>query len=841
MLAGVRRMRRKQGFDVRVGRATSSRVFDQFCPMMRRTGRCALYEAQVARADEALRKRKAALEEEAATAELIRAAAAGDEEPLTEEELQALEADREPLPAVELWHECPFRHQRSAVAASERDAIVDRMVEFFTLGKVRLTLHRRDVDPDATAAEVAEQPTVTCDVPTRRGRMIIASNFAARFGAYLGLDDAPPQYQGAEDDDADEKPAPITGPAGPTAQAAEKVKRLPAFRRRRRRIVADVAEFRTTAELTLRSVRVCEYLSQALAKMKARGMSVDGAILSHNDITDLDPLLQALKKRRLHESICFLDASNNELETLRFLFYLRANFPNLVSLRLLNNPITRKPEYREQLRKTLPKLLRLDDESVRKPPLTLPFPKPSASPMAKDFDSASRFVAALLDSFERGLVDEDFAQRHFHPSVTYSLSVHPDCIFQLPTYAMTAEEQAAREKQSAIEAGKTARRLRETLLVTPQDKREAQLFDVAVRGQSRDLRVGREAIEKYARGQLLVFQAYTSTIYPARFAAEHHLHFAAWDVSSMPIPLATLSTKVKRLPVAAGQSNAGQMPAPVKKKKAPKLPTVSGGAKAVREVDSDDDDGAEAAQAADAAAEGRPVFAATRTATGFDLVTIHGVMSWRIPSMHGELAFRCHYDRTMTLLPKPRVGGDDDANESEDLTRWASEDDLIDALDRYFLYNDQVTLRPVLTHDIHDVHRRDVVKTNDTQCRPVREAAASIYDPRNRPEFARRLAMVFQTDEATVRRALEQATSDACLHRVLEELTGAEAGQLAVERVDETVAVDDADAGLDPLAVVSAVADGAEGESAQERLEPLLRRHRTEPFVLPEPAEAPAS
>jgi hypothetical protein len=703
---------------------------------------------------------------------------------------------------VQLWHDCPFRHQRSEIATAEREAIVNRLVEFFVLGSVELTLFRTDADPDTDPILAIKDPHITCRVPTRRGRTIIASQFAARFGAYLGLDDAPPQRGDAAQTDSADQAVPITGSAGPTAQASGRMAKAKAFNGRRR-IGLDAAEFRTCAELSFRSAKVCEYFARALEILKSKGIKVDGIIVSHNDTTDMEPLLSALRKHRLNNDICFIDASHNELETLRFLFYLRANYANLVSLRLLDNPITRKPEYREQLRKTLPDLMRLDDESVRKPPLNLPHPKPSVIADPPRFYRVSRFVAALLDSFERNLVDDDFVQRHFHPSVTLSMSVHPDCMFKLPSYAMTAQEQAAQIKMSDIERGKVVKKLKETWLVTPQDAREVELFGVSVRTANRDLRIGKESIQKYARGPLPVLTAYTSTLYPERFPTEHHLHFASWDHMTMPIPLATLSSSVKIRPVAADPA---AMPASVKKKAQPKLPT------------------------AEKKEDIRTVFLASGAAPDFDMVTVHGVMTWRIPSVHGEAAFRCFYDRTFTVVPRPGSKGHD-AERTRDPKQFGNDDDLIDALDDFQLYNDQVTLRPIVTVKTTEVHRRDVKTTNDVSCLPHLKAGKPIFIARDQPDLVRRLALVYQTDEAVVRSALERSTSDACLHRVLEEITGAAAGKLGVEAIDETEVVDDPEA-LENNPLVRR-------DSTWADLEPALRRHQSEPFVqLPEAASA---
>ncbi|CCW63807.1 unnamed protein product [Phytomonas sp. EM1] len=113
------------------------------------------------------------------------------------------------------------------------------------------------------------------------------------------------------------------------------------------------------------------------------------------------------------------------------------------------------------------------------------------------------------------------------------------------------------------------------LALSPRDLQDLRLFDLAMRNGARDLlHRGGDAIRRVAQGGLGCFLAYQYTLYPARGAVQHHL------------PRATLSIQ--------------------------KLPRPSSGAEADREaVGGGNEEGARF------------------------VVTLHGVMTWRFPSMRG--------------------------------------------------------------------------------------------------------------------------------------------------------------------------------------------------------------
>lgn len=142
--------------------------------------------------------------------------------------------------------------------------------------------------------------------------------------------------------------------------------------------------------------------------------------LRHCNLTNADALISALQKRpTLSSHLMSLDLSHNRLQSLRFLYLLRQQQERrlegeagksvaerekeeesgrrpalacggvpLVQLSLKANAITQKPDYQEQVRCCLPKLMILDGKKIRRKPLLLLNPT-SCSPTVLSLDASS--------------------------------------------------------------------------------------------------------------------------------------------------------------------------------------------------------------------------------------------------------------------------------------------------------------------------------------------------------------------------------------------------------------------------------------------------------------------
>ena len=95
--------------------------------------------------------------------------------------------------------------------------------------------------------------------------------------------------------------------------------------------------------------------------------------LNNNNITTLTMFLGALVDANLHDSVGGISACNNNLTDFKFLGPLK-KFTNLQELVLAGNDISSKPNYVKEITRALPGLLGLDGQSVRRPPLALPYP-----------------------------------------------------------------------------------------------------------------------------------------------------------------------------------------------------------------------------------------------------------------------------------------------------------------------------------------------------------------------------------------------------------------------------------------------------------------------------------
>ncbi|RNF16098.1 uncharacterized protein Tco025E_05294 [Trypanosoma conorhini] len=402
-------------------------------------------------------------------------------------------------------------------------------------------------------------------------------------------------------------------------------------------------------------------------------------------MTSADALVNALRKHRLDATLLALDMSDNRLMSLRFLFLLRAHFSGrLLRLSLVDNPITRKPEYREQVRKSLPRLTSLDGRAIRRPPLALPHPASvsytfctAAQPAQGRRVIAGEELDAVVDGLARFLYvwetrrvpwtvaelrhqrqqrrrrrqfpaeephveadaddagpqppeeeldDDNFHHRYLHPSATFSMTLHEGlAFFDARTMRLATEV----ETDDAY-AG---------MRLSPLDVRDLGVFDVAMKSNSRNLLMGRSVLHRFARGSLNCYAAYNYSLYPQRLEVCHHFGGAVVSVSKITDAAA---------------------------------PSGGGAAPAVSEVVGDGDEGRQQPQqrrrkkrrceAAPSSAPSAAAAAATADAAApftlnahsrkptFYIVTFHGVMSWRAPSMKRAECVLAAYDRVMTFV-----------------------------------------------------------------------------------------------------------------------------------------------------------------------------------------------
>eukprot|EP00744_Colponema_vietnamica_P016148 GILI01022641.1.p1 GENE.GILI01022641.1~~GILI01022641.1.p1 ORF type:complete len:481 (+),score=121.28 GILI01022641.1:146-1444(+) len=105
--------------------------------------------------------------------------------------------------------------------------------------------------------------------------------------------------------------------------------------------------------------------------------------LANNRISNLTSFLRAIDDEGMSGGIVGLALSNNNLKDVNFVGVL-TRFNSLTELALDNNPFA-DPHYRRVLERRLTNLNTLNGESIRRPPLGLPFPNHSnLSPDAKN-------------------------------------------------------------------------------------------------------------------------------------------------------------------------------------------------------------------------------------------------------------------------------------------------------------------------------------------------------------------------------------------------------------------------------------------------------------------------
>ncbi|KAH9597783.1 hypothetical protein LSM04_007520 [Trypanosoma melophagium] len=456
------------------------------------------------------------------------------------------------------------------------------------------------------------------------------------------------------------------------------------------------------------------------------------------DMTSADALVGALRKQRQETTLLSLDLGDNRLMNLRFLFALRAHFSErLLRLSLEGNPITRKPDYREQVRMSLPKLTSLDGKAIRRPPLSMPYPtilsdtfrlatntntsgtKTSSGNNNNNnnnnvVDATSRRVLsgeeldAVMDNLARFLyiwetrrvpwtvaevekelqqqrrlalkrqktetqikskeekedeftlppeeeLDEDnFHHRYLHPSAMFTMTLHDELSFFNPETMQLATE-------VEFDNSYTGMRL------SPVDVRDLRVFDVAMKGNSRNLLLGRSVLHRFARGSLNCYTAYKYSIYPQQLQVCHHLGGAVVSISKITdTTMKNAATK----PVASKESEHQNE----QNKQKENAKQKQGSKKKRMEMES-------SSSSSPSAAFSSSMYARKPT---FYTVTIHGVMSWRSPSMKRGECILAAYDRVVTFV-------DNALPPTSALERRRGAPLLV--------FNDHIYLRPARTRD----------------------------------------------------------------------------------------------------------------------------------------------
>ncbi|KAG5479350.1 hypothetical protein LSCM1_04608 [Leishmania martiniquensis] len=366
-----------------------------------------------------------------------------------------------------------------------------------------------------------------------------------------------------------------------------------------------------------------------------------GLTLARCQMTSADGIVESLQKRRLEQHLYALDLSDNRLWSLRFLLVLRAHYARrLLRLSLRNNPITRKPEYQEQVRASLPQLTSLDGKPIRRPPLRLPKPWPTSctrwsaeegTPEHEEQEAVLDCVARLLYIWETRRVphtarelaafrdagrsapeeeelnEDNFPHRYLHPAATFSVTMSPSLSFY---------DAATMRDARSVELDEAYGGMR----LSAVDVRDARVFNVAMKNSSRNLLAGRQALQRFGRGAENCYVAYQSTLYPESADVSHHLTDAVVSVA-----------RVADVVSAA----------------------VSGGSKAAARA-------AGAGRTKNAAGPSGGILTSVRFGSlarrspplQQHIVTLHGIMTWRLPSMKRQECLRASYTRVLTFTKK---------------------------------------------------------------------------------------------------------------------------------------------------------------------------------------------
>ncbi|CAG9573285.1 conserved hypothetical protein [Leishmania major strain Friedlin] len=438
--------------------------------------------------------------------------------------------------------------------------------------------------------------------------------------------------------------------------------------------------------------RLCKASDTASAHVTAlfrhQRIRLHGLTLSHCQITSADGIVESLHKRHLEQYLYALDLSENRLWSLRFLLVLRAHYARrLLRLSLRNNPITRKPEYQEQVRASLPQLTSLDSEPIRRPPLRLPKPWPTSCtrwisdegmPEHQEQESVLDCVARLLYIWEtrriphtarelaafrnadrpapveEALNEDNFPHRYLHPAAAFSVTVSPNLSFY--------DAATMRDARSVeLDKGYTGMRL------SAVDVRDARVFNVAMKNSSRNLLAGRQALQRFGRGAENCYMAYQLTLYPERMDVSHHLTDAVVSVARVP--------EVVTAAVSGGKAAASV--------------ATTTAASGKREKSAADPGVARAAGSRKTSSHGNPTSARFGALAHRSpplqqhVVTLHGIMTWRLPSMKRNECLQASYTRVLTLTKKVLP----DQNREWERLRSPP----------YVLMNDQVFLYPAPT------------------------------------------------------------------------------------------------------------------------------------------------
>lgn len=592
--------------------------------------------------------------------------------------------------------------------------------------------------------------------------------------------------------------------------------------------------------------------------------------LRNSALSTAEHLVALLKKSNLHQDLVGLDLSGNKLDSLRFLFQLRADFKErLLFLWLQENPITRKPEYREQVRATLPRLVCLDGESIRRAPLQLPHPR--APSLARNIDPAEYAeVLAIVDRFlyawetqqvplppvafrpkdrklplhpaltdaarqrrkrlrnanakaedgdnacatednngdddalfrqasssflvkkkkassshadeddedsseassddDDGDMEEDldenvFAKRYLHPECTFSLSTAPGCewfdasgtacVTEMDTSAVEATRRLNTSTAAASSSASSllfSRKKEVQQVLSKQDMNELRVMDVSIRNHHRNLVLGKPALYQMVKGPVNCFTAYRSTLYPERMMVDHHM-----DACTPHVTLVGDEDTTKLAAKEAEENAALQQQQPATKPSAqPSKKKVARDPYAARELPAALRERAKAAAASGPAQapalQHHQLFLGSATLTSSTpirkpltfLVTMHGTISWRSPTMSANHCITMCYDRTIGLVHRPIP------------VKGSLPPKTLHKIPRFVISSDMIFLRPA-------------------EPAPLFEARAAERLETVAVEFG--LDGSVEDNTALVRSLGERATSDAALHSVLSALLGVQTRQ----------------------------------------------------------------
>lgn len=347
--------------------------------------------------------------------------------------------------------------------------------------------------------------------------------------------------------------------------------------------------------------------------------------MQHCNIRHAEAWVNALAKRSLLSSLLSLDLSHNELQSLRFLFQLRAagekqataarqtaaSAPlhgmdkghlsagggcGLVRLSLQHNAVVQNPQYRNQVRQCLPRLMLLDGLPIRRPPLRLPYPCTVSTHYESSGTSSSsgisteerQLVMDFIDRFtyiwetryiprteaelaaaaagdakeqqedEEEMTDENYCHRYHHPKTRFSITLEDGLVLFDPARMRLDREvemmEAYEEGGSTALPGKAATTQQQQQLppasllpLSPQDHREMRMWSVMLYNTNANLLRGRKGLHQgTTTGAANVYLAYLSTLYPERAIVNHHLGSAVTHILRIPIPLDPKAPKRQR-------------------------------------------------------------------------------------------------------------------------------------------------------------------------------------------------------------------------------------------------------------------------------------------------------